>query len=626
MADLLAVLGLPALWLLELTRMLLDKVSWFGNPPSWIAVVIASAVLLRIITLPLWIRSMAGERNDVACAPVRASLLAHRLPPEETAKVRGALRRSHPTYNSAQAWFKASVGLVSGCMIVLWWSVFWGADPGDIGLKALADDTSMASVFYQVFTISDPWVLLATMVGGAVLWALVSYSYNRTVRSWLMPTWSLTWGRRGGYKLRVAKYLVGGLLFVPFGALLFVVTWTALGAIFAYAFLRPVNQPDEVWDRFVEPDPYDGSPRIRAIVPTHAGMPLPPGGWGTTPPPTPPGGWGTNPPPMAPPPPLPVPVPALPGVHGGPPPRMAPVLSAAPRGNPLLPGDPRMVGGYKLLGRIGAGGMGTVYFAQRPGTSTTVALKTTNGMVLDSDLERERFQRECDTLALADGPYTARVLDSGIDRGRPYLVTELLDGLTLHDYVHIKGPVTDPTALRSLGVAFAEGLRTLHDLGVVHRDIKPANIMLTTGGPKIIDFGIALNPDSTRLTKTGVQLGTFAFMAPEQFEDSRVTAATDVWAWACCLVMAATVKAPFDADSIPKITHKVITAPPNSELLQKVYAIDAKLGAVVTDALRKPVDERPADGSALVDRLCPEGDEIVQIGRGWPLIAGKIGG
>ena len=620
MADLLTVLGLPALWLLEASRLLLDRVPWFGNPPSWIAVVVGAAILLRIITLPLWIRSMAGERNDLVSAPVRASLLAHRLPPEETAKVRGSMQRSHPTYNSAQAWFKFTVGAVCACMIVLWWAVFWGADPGGIGLKALADDTSVsfASVFYQVFTADNPWILLAVLAGGAVLWALVSYSYNRTVRGWLMPSWTLNWGRRGGYRLRVAKYIVGALLFVPFGALLFVVTWTALGAVLSYAVLRPVKEPKEVWDRFVEPDPYDGSPRIRSIVPTHAGIP---------PMSAPPGGWGSNPPPMAPPP----MVPALPGVRGGPPPlpppppMMSPVPSAAPRGNPLLPGDPPMVGGYRLLGRIGAGGMGTVYFAQRPGTSTTVALKTTNGMVLDSDLERERFQRECDTLALADGPYTARVLDSGIDRGRPYLVTELLDGMTLHDFVHIRGPVTDPTALRSLGVAFAEGLRTLHELGVVHRDIKPANIMLTSGGPKIIDFGIALNPDNTRLTKTGVQLGTFAFMAPEQFEDSRVTAATDVWAWGCCLVMAATQKAPFDADSIPKITHKVISAPPNPDLLQKVYAIDAALGAVVTDALRKPVDERPADGSALVDRLCPEGDEIVQIGRGWPLIAGKIG-
>lgn len=618
MADLLAFLASPALWLLEASRMLLDRVSWFGNPPAWTAVIIGAAVLLRIITLPLWIRAMVGERNALVCAPVRASLLAHNLPPEETARVKLSMMRSHPAYASAQGWFKFIVGAMSALMVVLWWAVLWGADPGDIGLQDVtsSEPIGYASVFWQVFTAKNPWVLLLAIGGGAVVWALVSHVYVRTLRTWQMPSWALNWGRRNAHQLRIAKYVIGALLFLPFGALVFVVTWTAIGAALSFAFLRPVSEPKPLWDRFVEQDPADGTPRVRTVVPISQGMPgMPPVPSGLHPmlgmPPIPgPGGPRTPPPMMAPPGSRP-PVPSMP--------------PATPMGHPLLPGDPRQVGGYQLLGRIGAGGMGTVYFARRPGTSTTVALKTTNGLTLDSDLERERFQRECDTLALADGPYTARLLDSGIDRGKPYLVTELLDGMTLHDFVHIKGAVTDPVALRSLATALAEGLRTLHDLGVVHRDIKPANIMLTTGGPKIIDFGIALVSDSTRLTKTGVQLGTFAFMAPEQFEDSRVTAATDVWAWACCVAFAATVKAPFDADSIPKITHKVISSPPDPELLQRVYAIDADLGAVLTDALRKPVDERPADGGVLVERLCPEDHPSVYIAHGWRLIAGKIG-
>ncbi|GLZ80469.1 hypothetical protein Afil01_52760 [Actinorhabdospora filicis] len=586
MSDLLAVLGLPGLWLLQGAQWLLERVPWLGDPPAWIAVVLGAAVLLRAVTLPLWLPAVTGERNELVTAPVRASLAAHRLPREEADRVRKSMDRTHPLNKQARNFHRLIGGGVLVSTTALWWAVRWGEDPGGIGLKSTVHGKPLAltNTFWDVFDVADPWPVLLAVAGGAVVWAGAAYLYKRLLRGNRMPDWALDWGHGKGTKFELAPFVVGGLLFMPFAAIVTATVWTLIGALLLPAVTRRVREPEAVWDRFVEIDPLVGTPRVRPVVAMHPGMPPVPSMAPYTPPPVPP--------------------------H--------------PNGKALLPGDPHAIGGYQVLGRLGAGGMGTVYLARRPGTSTTVALKTTNGLILDSALERERFQRECDTLALADGPYTARVLDSGVDRNRPFLVTELLDGLTLHDYAHIKGPILEPAGLRSLAIALAEGLRSLHDLGVVHRDIKPANIMLTSDGPKIIDFGIAFIPGSTRLTNTGVQLGTFAFMAPEQFEDSRITAAADVWAWACCVAFAASVKGPFDAESIPRTTHKVISQPPDPEILGRIGAIDPQLGELVTRSLDKVAEKRPADGAALIDGLCPDGRPLVHIARGWRLIAGKM--
>lgn len=583
MSDLLAVLGLPGLWLLQGAQWLLDRVPWFGHPPAWIAVVLGAAVVLRAITLPLWLPALSGERNDLVTAPVRASLAAHRLPREEAERVRGSLDRTHPRNQQARNFHRLVGGGALVSSAALWWAVRWGADAGD--LKSTVDGPiAPTTVFWDVFGAANPWPTVLAIGGSTLVWAGAAYARKRFVRGHLMPSWSLHWGQGKGTKFDLAPFIVGGLVFMPFGAIATTAAWAVLSAALAPVLVRRVREPEAVWDRFVEIDPLVGTPRVRPVVAMHEGLP---------------------------------PIPSM-APYSAPPPR------PHPNGKPLLPGDPPAIGGYQILGRLGSGGMGTVYLARRPGTSTTVALKTTNGLILDSELERERFQRECDTLALADGPYTARVLDSGVDRNRPFLVTELLDGLTLHDFAHLKGPLGDPAGLRSLAIALAEGLRSLHDLGVVHRDIKPANIMLTSDGPKIIDFGIAFIPGSTRLTSTGVQLGTFAFMAPEQFEDSRVTAATDVWAWACCVAFAASVKGPFDAESIPRTTHKVISQPPDPQILGRIGAIDAQLGDLVTRSLDKVADRRPADGAALIDGLCPDGRPSVHIAQGWRLIAGKM--
>ncbi|MGA5192671.1 serine/threonine-protein kinase [Streptomyces exfoliatus] len=183
-----------------------------------------------------------------------------------------------------------------------------------------------------------------------------------------------------------------------------------------------------------------------------------------------------------------------------------------------------------MFGRIGAGGMGTVYAARRAGCATQVALKTINtGLLGNADL-LSRFEREADVLSMVSGAYTARVLDSGVDAGRPFLAMELLDGHPLDTHLRDQGPIRAPQALRALALALATALGGIHRLGLVHRDLKPDNIMLTSDGPRLLDFGIAAIVDRTRLTRTGGTPGTLTYMAPEQFEETQPGPAADIWA------------------------------------------------------------------------------------------------
>ncbi|MFD9688014.1 serine/threonine-protein kinase [Kitasatospora sp. NPDC059088] len=306
------------------------------------------------------------------------------------------------------------------------------------------------------------------------------------------------------------------------------------------------------------------------------------------------------------------------------PPVMPPVASAPPVGSPLGAHEPRTIGGYQLLGRIGSGGMGTVYLAQRQGSATQVALKTINPELLaEGDLLR-RFQREAEVLAMVPGAYTARVLDTGVDAGRPYLAMELLDGRPLDAHLREQGPIRSAEALNALALALAVALSGVHRLGLVHRDLKPANIMLTTAGPRLLDFGIAAIVDGTRLTATGGGPGTLTYMAPEQFGDERPGPAADVWAWACCVVCAAYGVSPFAATNTGAVIRRIVESGPEPAALAAVQALDPRLAAVVARALAIDPAARPADGTALLAALAvarsttPDQAAVhEQITRGW---------
>ncbi|MFD5419284.1 WD40 repeat domain-containing serine/threonine protein kinase [Streptomyces sp. NPDC127069] len=227
---------------------------------------------------------------------------------------------------------------------------------------------------------------------------------------------------------------------------------------------------------------------------------------------------------------------------------------------PLRPGDPRDVGPYRLEGRLGAGGMGEVFL----GTSASgrrVAVKLIRPELASAARFRERFAREAAAARQVGGFHTAQVVDADPAAEPPWLATAYIPGPTLQQLVDAEGP-RDPEAVLRLGAGIAEGLAAIHRCGLVHRDLKPGNVIVAEDGPRIIDFGIALQPGTDAPTRTGSVIGTYAYMSPEQVRGEALSPAGDVFAFGSVLVFAATGRSPFDATTVPAIVHRVVTEPP----------------------------------------------------------------
>src|SRR5579863_6208784 len=187
----------------------------------------------------------------------------------------------------------------------------------------------------------------------------------------------------------------------------------------------------------------------------------------------------------------------------------------------LQPGDPASVGGYRLLGRLGAGGMGQVFVGESPG-GRMVAVKLIHPAHTGIPHFRERFAREVEAARRVGGFHTALVVDADPHADPPWMVTAYVQGPSLQDAVGRHGPML-PGRLRALGAGLAEGLAAIHASGLVHRDLKPANVILAADGPRIIDFGIARAVDATTgLTTTGSVVGTISYMSPEQIRSEQV--------------------------------------------------------------------------------------------------------
>ncbi|MFF7838631.1 serine/threonine-protein kinase [Streptomyces ossamyceticus] len=195
---------------------------------------------------------------------------------------------------------------------------------------------------------------------------------------------------------------------------------------------------------------------------------------------------------------------------------------------PLDGSDPRTVASYRLAARLGSGGMGTVYLSYTPG-GHPIALKTIRPELSEDPEFRRRFRQEVQAAQRVQGLYTAPVIDYDTEGDRPWLATAYVPGPSLHSAVAEHGalPVTSVLLLLA-GVA--EALKVIHAAGIVHRDLKPTNVLLTSDGPRVIDFGIARAADATALTGTGVSIGTPAFMSPEQAAGKPITPASDVFA------------------------------------------------------------------------------------------------
>ncbi|MGW8359184.1 protein kinase domain-containing protein [Streptomyces wedmorensis] len=229
--------------------------------------------------------------------------------------------------------------------------------------------------------------------------------------------------------------------------------------------------------------------------------------------------------------------------------------------SPLTHDDPATVATYRLLARLGSGGMGTVYLARTPG-GRTVALKTVHARLATDPAFRARFRLETDAARIIGARHGAAVVDADPLAETPWLATEYVLGPPLDDAVALGGPLPEPT-VRALGAALAGALAQLHSSDVVHRDLKPSNVLVTAYGPKIIDFGIARASGDDHLTRTGAAAGTPAFMSPEQASGEEHTPAGDVFALAGVLVFAATGHGPFGTGSPADLLYRVRYADPD---------------------------------------------------------------
>jgi serine/threonine protein kinase len=223
---------------------------------------------------------------------------------------------------------------------------------------------------------------------------------------------------------------------------------------------------------------------------------------------------------------------------------------------PALDSLPRKIGPYRVVEKIGEGGMGVVYLARDTG-NREVAVKVLGPAVAADPDARRRLSREVETMCRIKSRYVAQVLDADVNGPSPYVVTRYVPGRTLDATVREDGPLRG-SALDRLAFGLAEALAAIHAAGVVHRDLKPANVLLEDGQPVVIDFGIALVPDATRLTRTGLVMGTPGYVAPEVIEGQPSSGATDIHSWGTTVAFAATGRQPFGTGDFQTIFFRVL--------------------------------------------------------------------
>ncbi|WP_019354158.1 serine/threonine-protein kinase [Streptomyces sp. AA1529] len=277
---------------------------------------------------------------------------------------------------------------------------------------------------------------------------------------------------------------------------------------------------------------------------------------------------------------------------------------------PLEPEDPRQLGEYRLLRRLGAGGMGRVYLA-RSGTGRTVAVKVVHPHHAVDEEFRRRFRREVEWARRVGGAWTAPVLDAGTEGPVPWVATGYVAGPSLTRAVAEHGPLPEAT-VRALGAGLAEALAHVHGLGLVHRDVKPSNVLLTPDGIRLIDFGIARAvAGAASLTSTGVSVGSPGYMAPEQILGRGATAASDVFALGAVLVFAGTGENPFPGDTSAALLYHVVHGE------ARLDGLPEALRGTAARTLGKDPAERPAPDALAAELAGSAGGAGELLRSGW---------
>ncbi|TNY38551.1 serine/threonine-protein kinase [Thermomonospora catenispora] len=245
------------------------------------------------------------------------------------------------------------------------------------------------------------------------------------------------------------------------------------------------------------------------------------------------------------------------------------------------------IGHYRLIRTLGEGGMGVVHLAEDP-QGRHVAIKVLRPGVAGDATAVRRLAREVDSMRRVHSPHVAEILDADVTAPQPYIVTQYVPGRTLEEIVEDPdgGPLYGP-ALQRLAVGLASALSAIHGAGIIHRDLKPGNVMLLDGEPIVIDFGIAQAADATRLTATGMVIGTPGYLAPEIIEGEDAGPPSDVHAWAATVAFAATGRPPFGTGPFESIFYRIMQGRPDLD------GVPEALMPVIRAAMARNPAERP---------------------------------
>jgi eukaryotic-like serine/threonine-protein kinase len=260
---------------------------------------------------------------------------------------------------------------------------------------------------------------------------------------------------------------------------------------------------------------------------------------------------------------------------------------------PLQPADPQAIGPYRLLGQLGAGGMGQVFLGLSAG-GRLVAVKVIRAELAADPEFRARFRREIAAAHKVSGLYTAAVVDADVDGLVPWLATAYVAGPSLAEAVSEHGPLPAASVL-ALAAGLAESLTAIHAAGVTHRDLKPSNVLLAVDGPRVIDFGISRAAEATSMTRAGFVMGSPGFMSPEQAEGHDVGPASDMFSLGAVLAFAATGDGPFGGGSTAALVYRVVHSPANLD------HVPDEVRPLAERCLAKDPSHRPAAAELLAD-------------------------